>query len=126
MVAVEAINTAAGPAGLLAKLTVRMCGRATRRTGHERDLDVHAIRKPPEWDQPGFDDRGWRVPEICGRYGAPPWGSTDATRRGRRAAADPLTERGSCCDSSLTTSRKWRGMAAAPGRGQCAERIAAH
>ena len=73
VVAVEAINTATGPAGLLAKLIVECAD------GRHVELVTNATwmctdQETAGWDQPGFDDRGWRVPEICGRYGSPPWG----------------------------------------------------
>ncbi|NQU22537.1 MAG: PD40 domain-containing protein [Candidatus Nealsonbacteria bacterium] len=72
VVAIEAVNTLPGPAGLIVKLVVRLAdGRqivfvsdATwRYDGKER----------PNWQQPNFDDAHWRAAHIVGEYGAAPW-----------------------------------------------------
>ena len=90
VVAVEAINTAAGPAGLLAKLIVDCAdGRRIELVTNATWMCTDQVTSG--WELPTFDDRGWRVPEICGRYGSPPWG-TPAPPDVCEVSGGPLTE----------------------------------
>ncbi len=73
-VAVEAVNTADGPAGLIAaiRLTRRGAPAATRVTGAGwRCGDT----LPAGWQKPGFDDTAWPQARVLGAYGIPPWGA---------------------------------------------------
>ncbi len=90
LIAVEAINTVASPAGLLVKLAVELAD--SRRAELVTDGSwLSSDQETSGWEQPSFDDKGWRVPEICARFGSPPWGALvppDACE----PAGDPLTD----------------------------------
>ncbi|MEI7732536.1 MAG: HEAT repeat domain-containing protein [Verrucomicrobiota bacterium] len=73
VLAVEAINTAPGPAGLLLKLSARMADGSTV-TLVTDDAWRCNEKETPNWEQPGFDDRKWRLAFVVGDYGVPPWG----------------------------------------------------
>lgn len=76
-VAVEAVNTADGPAGLLFKLVVRMAdGRVVSVPG-SADWKC-SITEEPNWQQPDFNDQGWRAAHDLGALGIPPWGQVQA------------------------------------------------
>lgn len=73
LIAIEAINTVAGPAGLLAKLSVQMVdGRkfvlATDTTWKATDQEV------ANWQQPSLDDQAWGAATMVAAYGERPWG----------------------------------------------------
>ena len=68
-IAISATNTSAGPAGVIAKLTV---GSTTLTT----DATWKAAQSGPSgWEQPAFDDSGWPAAKALAAYGAGPWGS---------------------------------------------------
>lgn len=98
VLAVEAVNTLPGAAGLIVELTARSTDKSpvsvvSDETWLSTDLET------PGWEQPGFDDRGWRAVHVAGDYGSAPWGSltvppaptrgggelTEARRQGRQA-----------------------------------------
>ena len=90
VVAVEAINTVPGPAGLLVKLAVQLAdGRQVVLVSDEpwKSLD----QELPNWQQPGFDDKAWRAAHVVGAFGIPPWGRI-AARRAREPAGAPMDE----------------------------------
>ncbi|MET8147686.1 family 78 glycoside hydrolase catalytic domain [Actinoplanes sp. NPDC049668] len=68
-IAVAATNTSAGPASVIAKLTV---GNTTVSTGAAWKSAQSA---PAGWQQPGFDDGAWPAARATAAYGSGPWGS---------------------------------------------------
>jgi len=77
VIAVEAANTAPGPAGLLAKVTVRLAGG--RRVVAVTDGEwAHSEKADKGWQTPGFSDKDWRKVFVVGDYGMGPWGNFDA------------------------------------------------
>lgn len=86
LIAVEAINTAPGPAGLLVKGAVRLAeGQLISWVSDEswRCLDVEVA----DWAQGAGDDGAWRAAHVVGEYGVAPWGrivaGSEAVRAGR-------------------------------------------
>ena len=72
VVAVEAINTAAGPAGLIMKLAAVVAGRKHvvlvtdgKWKCCEREVD--------NWYIPSFNDKAWTAPQVLGAFGVRPW-----------------------------------------------------
>jgi len=91
VVAIEAVNTMPGPAGMIFKLEVRPAGGVPIRlitdgTWKSTDQEVAG------WEQPGFDDKAWRAVHVCGDFGAAPWGQVAVTSASGRAGG-PLDER---------------------------------
>lgn len=73
VLAVEAVNTMPGPAGLIVKLTVRTAtGTPATVTSDETWLSTD--QETAGWEQSGFDDRGWRAVHVAGDFGVAPWG----------------------------------------------------
>jgi HEAT repeat protein len=73
VVAVEAVNTADGPAGLLVKFVIALAdGRQI--VCQTDDAWKCAEKESPNWQQPAFDDKPWQAAHIIGEYGAAPWG----------------------------------------------------
>lgn len=73
VLAIEAENTAASPAGLIGKLVVSLDN------GRELSVPVDASWKcssqwMERWAEPGFDDLGWASARELGAYGMAPWG----------------------------------------------------
>ncbi|GLY93797.1 family 78 glycoside hydrolase catalytic domain [Actinoplanes sp. NBRC 103695] len=66
VIAVVAVNTNAGPAGLLVKLEDLVTD------GRWKSADAAA----PGWEQPGFDDTAWPAARVAAAYGSGPWGSS--------------------------------------------------
>ncbi|MBM4085974.1 MAG: hypothetical protein FJ272_14405, partial [Planctomycetes bacterium] len=71
--AVEAANTAPGPAGLLVKFVAQMAD------GRQVVLVSDAAwkcsdKEEPGWPELGFDDKGWRAAHEVAEFGARPWG----------------------------------------------------
>jgi alpha-L-rhamnosidase len=64
-IAIAATNTAAGPAGLIAKLG------STVTDGSWKVF----TSAPSGWQQPGFDDSGWAAARVLAGYGGGQWGS---------------------------------------------------
>ena len=86
VVAVEAINTVAGPAGLLVKLVAQLAdGQQVVCVSDEpwKSLD----KELPKWQQPGLDDKRWRAAHVVGDYGIKPWGRIVAKTPAVRASA---------------------------------------
>ena len=73
VVAVEAVNTAAGPAGLLASLHVRLAG-GKQLSWHTGDSWKCSDGQQAKWLQPGFDDSTWQAAHVVGDFGMAPWG----------------------------------------------------
>lgn len=73
VLAVEAVNTVPGAAGLIAKLVVeRADGQRTVLVSDEpwKSSDAEAAH----WQQPGFEDKAWRAAHVVGEFGIRPWG----------------------------------------------------
>ena len=73
VLAVEAVNTAPGPAGLIARLVVRQPG------AEPAVLVTEATWKSSEkrvanWRLPAFNDSHWPAAHVVGPYGSGPWG----------------------------------------------------
>ena len=71
-VAVQAVNTLPGPAGMIFKLAVRLSD------GRELTLDSDAAwlcesREQPSWQARDFDDTHWNDARVVGLYGDQPW-----------------------------------------------------
>ena len=72
LAAVEAVNTLPGPAGLIAKLVVRLAdGREVVFQSDASWTYSHGLR--PNWQQPNFDDSHWLAAHVVGEFGAAPW-----------------------------------------------------
>ena len=72
-VAIEAANTAMGPAGLIAKLVI------TLKDGQRIELCTGSLwkyssRVDKNWVSPTFNDRDWRPAYVNGPIGMAPWG----------------------------------------------------
>lgn len=91
VVAVEAINTMPGPAGLLLKLEARLAAGPPRVMVTDETW-LSTDQETPQWEQPGFDDAGWRAVHVAGDYGAAPWGRV-VVRSALVRAGEPLDER---------------------------------
>ncbi len=77
VLAVEAVNTLPGPAGLIAELKVTFADGTTLSKVSDaswRCSDQERLR----WEQPGFDDSRWDPATILRTYGAAPWGRVTA------------------------------------------------
>ena len=72
-IAIEAVNTAQGAAGLLVRLTVELTD------GQKTELITnpswkYATGEPANWQQPGLNDQAWPAAVSLGGYGVAPWG----------------------------------------------------
>ena len=74
VVGIEAVNTAPGPAGLLACLQVQLADGTTV-TWHTSDTSKCSNREQADWTQPGFDDSNWQAAHQVGDFGMAPWGA---------------------------------------------------
>jgi len=73
LLAIEAANTAPGPAGLLLKMVIRLGdGREVVVTSDDGWRCSEQAGK--NWQAAAFDDKPWRKAYVVGRYGASPWG----------------------------------------------------
>ncbi len=98
--AVEAVNTADGPAGLIAavRVTRRNAPPLLRATGAGwRGSDS----LPAGWQKPGFDDSAWPQARTLGSYGVAPWGATLKIPSGATAAS--VLERAESYDAPVHT-----------------------
>jgi HEAT repeat protein len=73
VLAVEAVNTAPGPAGVILKLSATLAdGRQATFTTNPDWLSTD--KQVQDWQLPGFDDTHWWQVNVQGAYGAAPWG----------------------------------------------------
>ena len=87
VMAVEAVNTLAGPAGLIAKLVVKLAdGKELVFTSSEKWICVP--KEEANWRQPVFDDSHWLAAQVMGNFGAAPWNKV-AVRSAAKPAAKP-------------------------------------
>jgi HEAT repeat protein len=94
VLAIEAINTAPGAAGLLVRLAVELMD------GQKAELTTNPAWKctteePPNWQQPGLNDQAWSAAVSLGAFGTAPWGKfavrTEREPVGNRDRGDELT-----------------------------------
>ncbi|MCY3023711.1 MAG: alpha-L-rhamnosidase N-terminal domain-containing protein [Planctomycetota bacterium] len=90
IIAIEATNTAMGPAGLLVKLVVRMAD------GQNVVLVSDASWKcsdeeAKKWEVPEFDDKAWRTAYVVGMMGMAPWGQVANIPGGPERARSDLS-----------------------------------
>jgi len=93
VIAVEAVNTAPGPAGLLARLVVELAD------GQKAELTTSpswkcSTEEPPNWQEPGLNDQAWAAAISLGAFGVAPWGkfaiSAEREAAGRRDQGNEL------------------------------------
>ncbi len=73
VIAVEGLKDQAGPAGLVARVTLRD-GAGNVTTASTNDSWKTSLQRQAGWQQPGFNDRSWRRARSLGKFGAtPPW-----------------------------------------------------
>jgi hypothetical protein len=91
VIAIEAINTVPGPAGLICKLTAQLAdgkkiefaSDGTWRANDTADLT---------WQQPPFDDATWGHARVLGPLGMAPWSRLAAAERPTPVATQGATE----------------------------------
>jgi HEAT repeat protein len=90
VVAVEAVNTLPGPAGLIVKLAAELSdGRQIVLTSDATWMCTAGER--PRWQDPDFDDSHWNHARVVGEFGAQPWGKI-ATTSAVEPAGAPIGE----------------------------------
>ena len=88
VVAVEAVNTLPGPAGLIVKVLAELTdGRQVACVSDGR-WKCYYEEEEPLWQQPEFDDRHWHKAQVVGEFGARPWGKV-AVKSPRQPAGTP-------------------------------------
>jgi HEAT repeat protein len=89
VIAVEATNTAMGPAGMVAKLQIQFAGGEPLVVVSDASWKC-SDQEAKKWELPDFDDRGWRSAHVIGDMGIPPWGPVvNIPGRAERARTDP-------------------------------------
>ena len=73
-VSIEAVNTAPGPAALLASLQVTLAD-GTHLAWNTNETWKCSDREQADWTQPGFDDKTWQAAHVVGDFGMAPWGT---------------------------------------------------
>ena len=73
VLAIEALNTAPGPSGLVVRLVVELMD------GQKAELTTNpswkcAAEEPPNWQQPELNDQAWNAALSLGAFGVAPWG----------------------------------------------------
>ena len=73
VIAIEAVNTAPGAAGLIMRLSVELTD------GQKAGLITSpawkcTTQEQPNWQQPALDDQAWALATSLGAFGAAPWG----------------------------------------------------
>ncbi|HUU23613.1 MAG TPA: hypothetical protein VM389_13860 [Phycisphaerae bacterium] len=92
LLAVRAENrpapVAKNPAGLIARLTISLAdGQQVQVVS---DASWRAEKAEPQgWQQPGFDDSGWKAAAIAAPFGGGPWGQIANLYDGAGGQADP-------------------------------------
>jgi HEAT repeat protein len=86
VIALEAINTVAGPAGLIVKLAAQLDDG--KRVVFVSDEPWKSLDKElPNWQQPKLDDQKWRAAHVVGDFGIRPWGRVTAKPPTLKASA---------------------------------------
>jgi len=83
VLAVVAVNTAPGPAGLLVKLEARLEDGQQVTVATDGRWKT-SEREEPNWQQPDFNDQGWRAARVLGDFGMKPWNKFEARAAGRQ------------------------------------------
>jgi hypothetical protein len=83
LLALEASNTAAGPAGLILKVNGKKSDVVSDRSWKASNT----LQKG--WQLPGFNDEQWRQALVLGDYGMPPWGNFLRSGTKKKAAKKP-------------------------------------
>lgn len=73
-VAIEAVNTVPGPAGLIARLDVELSD-GTQVTWKTDESLKCSDREQADWAQSAFDDSRWQAAHVIGDLGMAPWGA---------------------------------------------------
>lgn len=73
LVAVEAINTVPGPAGLLVKLVVKLSNGSPLTLVSDENWKCND-QEVPNWSKQDFNDSKWPAAHVVGAYGMAPWG----------------------------------------------------
>lgn len=93
VIAIEAVNTAPGPAGLLARIIVEFVD------GQKAELATSpswkcATQEQANWQQPELNDQAWATAVSVGAFGVAPWGKfsigANQETAGRRDRGDEL------------------------------------
>ena len=77
MIAVEAINTVPGPAGLLVKLVGRTAGGQPLACVSDAAWKSSDTEEK-DWQQPAFNDNSWHAAYVVGDYGCAPGAASPA------------------------------------------------
>ncbi len=73
VIAVEAVNTLPGPAGLIVKFTAELADGQRIELASDETWKCQ-YRDAANWQQPDFDDQRWPTANVVGQYGDRPWG----------------------------------------------------
>lgn len=76
-VALRVVNTSAGPAGLIARLTIERAGAAATSIVSDGTWKASATA-PAGWSTAAFDDAAWVAARDTAAFGAAPWGRPSA------------------------------------------------
>lgn len=76
-IAVQATNTTAGPAGLIARLQILLANGASLSLSSDATWKASASGAPG-WQNSGFDDSAWGAAQKLGDFGVAPWGTPAA------------------------------------------------
>lgn len=91
MVAIEGVNTAPGPAGLVVKLVVETADG--QRFVLVSDASWRCSADPlPNWQQSVFDDGSWQPARVVGNFGAAPWGLIPVPPQAEKPLDDSLAQ----------------------------------
>jgi len=71
--AVEAVNTLPGPAGLIVKFVAELTDGRRLVLASNENWKCHEEGNA-NWQQPDFDDQKWSAARVVGEYGVGPWG----------------------------------------------------
>jgi HEAT repeat protein len=95
VIAVEAVNTLPGPAGLLAKLVVQLDNGQRLVLASDAQWTC-STQERLSWQQSDFDDSRWQPVRVVGAFGAGPWGKVVAQKavQPRRSAEGAVHEVG--------------------------------
>jgi alpha-L-rhamnosidase len=102
VIAIEAVNTSTGPAGLIGKLHVEGS------VGDPLDLVTDSSWKSANtaatgWQQPDFDDTAWPAALAVAPYGSGPWDSSV----GLPGAPEPLLRKGFTAGKTIASARAY-------------------
>ena len=102
VIAIEAVNTSTGPAGLIGKLHVEGS------VGDPLDLVTDDTWKSANtaatgWQQPDFDDSAWPAARVAAPYGSGPWDSSV----GLPGAPEPLLRKDFAAGKPIASARAY-------------------